>query len=276
MGVSSDTGCWVTLMISRTFCAARCSSMSRSESSGVTVRRVDDAFADLRVQKLHLQGDLLGPGLAAQLLQQAPRDADEPVDGLHHVHGDADRAGLVGDGAGDGLANPPGGVGGELEALAVLELLHGADEADVALLDQVEQAHAAADVLLGHADHQAQVGLGQVAAGGVGVLADLAPGASASCRLVGRDGLVDVLWRGRVILAACVQAPDGLQRLLRQDASLHGQLDLARCPGRVCGMLELVGHLAVRLAVDLKVDAHLADHLHRVVRCEGGAWAQNF
>ena len=50
----------------------------------------------------------------------------------------------------------------ELEAAVVVELLHGADQADVALLHQVEQRHAAPDVLLGHAHHQAQVGLDEV------------------------------------------------------------------------------------------------------------------
>ena len=35
---------------------------------------------------------------------------------LHHMHRDADGPGLVGDGPGDGLADPPGSVGGKLEA----------------------------------------------------------------------------------------------------------------------------------------------------------------
>ncbi len=48
----------------------------------------------------------------------------------------------VGDGPGDGLAHPPRGVGGELEALAVVELLDGADQAEVALLDEVQQRQA--------------------------------------------------------------------------------------------------------------------------------------
>ena len=60
---------------------------------------------------------------------QLAGDADDLVDGLHHVDGDADGAGLVGDGPGDGLADPPGGIGGELIALGVVELLHGFDEA---------------------------------------------------------------------------------------------------------------------------------------------------
>jgi hypothetical protein len=55
------------------------------------------------------------------------------------VHRDADRARLVGDRARDRLADPPRGVGGELVAAAVFELVHRLHQADVALLDQVEE-----------------------------------------------------------------------------------------------------------------------------------------
>jgi hypothetical protein len=85
------------------------------------------------------------------------------------VHRDADGAGLVGDGAGDGLANPPGGVGGELVAAAVLELVDRLHQADVALLNEVEELQAAVGVLLGDGDDQAQVGLDQLALGLLGV-----------------------------------------------------------------------------------------------------------
>ena len=70
----------------------------------------------------------------AQLLQQLAGDTDDLVDGLYHVDGDADGAGLVGDGPGDGLTDPPGGIGGELKALGEVELLHGLDQAQVCLL----------------------------------------------------------------------------------------------------------------------------------------------
>ena len=113
----------------------------------------------------HLGGDLLGHGLPAHVLQQLPLHADELVDLLHHVHGDADGARLVGDGPGDGLADPPGGVGGELVALAVVELLHRPDEPQVAFLDEVQEAHAVGVVALGDGDDQAQVGLGQLVLG---------------------------------------------------------------------------------------------------------------
>ena len=110
-------------------------------------------------------GGLLDRGLAAQLLQELPRHAPHPRHGLDHVDGDADGAALVGHGAGDGLADPPGGVGAELEAAAVLELVHRPHQARVALLDQVEEAQAAVAVLLGDGDDQPQVAFGEAALG---------------------------------------------------------------------------------------------------------------
>ena len=103
-------------------------------------------------------------GLAPELLQHLALHAEHLVHRLDHVHGDADRARLVGDRAGDRLADPPRRVRRELEALRVVELLDRADQAEVALLDQVEQAHAAPDVALGDRHDEAEVGLDQLAA----------------------------------------------------------------------------------------------------------------
>ena len=72
---------------------------------------------------------------------------------------DTDGACLICDGAGDRLTNPPGGVGGELEAAAVLELVDCLHQADVTLLNQVEELQATVGVFLGDGDYQTQVGL---------------------------------------------------------------------------------------------------------------------
>ena len=121
---------------------------------------------------VHFLGQLFGRGLAAQVLQQLTLDAAELVDHLDHVHRDADGAGLVGHGAGDGLADPPGRVGGELVTLGVVELFDRADQAQVAFLDQVEERHAAAGVALGQRHHQAQVRFQQMVLRAVAVAAD--------------------------------------------------------------------------------------------------------
>src|SRR3954469_4058428 len=104
-------------------------------------------------------GDLLGGGLATQLRDELALGAADLVELLDHVHRDADRARLVSQSAGDRLANPPGGVGGELEALAVVELLGRADEAQSSLLDQIQERQTLVAVVLRDRDHEAEVGL---------------------------------------------------------------------------------------------------------------------
>src|SRR5207253_11072975 len=64
---------------------------------------------------------LLRRGLTAHFLQHLARNAVQLVDGLDHVHRDADGARLVRDRARDRLADPPGRVGAELVAAAVLD-----------------------------------------------------------------------------------------------------------------------------------------------------------
>ena len=59
------------------------------------------------------------------------------------------------------LADPPVGIGGELEAAVRLKLVHGLSKAHETLLDQILQLYAAVAVVLGHADHQAYIVLNQ-------------------------------------------------------------------------------------------------------------------
>ena len=127
---------------------------------------------DLLGGHVELAAELLGRGFATEVLQHLALHAGELVDDLDHVHRDADGARLVGHCAGDRLADPPRRVGRELEALGVVELLDGADEAEVALLDEVEELHAAAGVALGERDDQAQVGAEQVALRALSVAGD--------------------------------------------------------------------------------------------------------
>ena len=58
----------------------------------------------------------------------------------------------------DALADPPHGVGDELEAAGLVELLGGLDQAEVAFVDEVREAQALVLVLLGHGHDEAEVG----------------------------------------------------------------------------------------------------------------------
>ena len=67
---------------------------------------------------------------------------------VSHVGGESDGARVLRHGAIDGLPDPPGGVGGELEALAVVELLHRPHEPEVPLLDKISQKYSGSHVAL--------------------------------------------------------------------------------------------------------------------------------
>jgi len=99
-----------------------------------------------------LLGKLLGRGLAADLVEHLARFTHDFADALHHVDGDADRARLIGDRARDCLPDPPRGIGRELVAAAVLELIDRLHQTDIAFLDQVEELQAPVGVFLGNRD----------------------------------------------------------------------------------------------------------------------------
>ena len=78
---------------------------------------------------------------------------------LRDVDRNADRAAGVLQATLNRLTDPQGAVGGELEALAPVELLDRADQAQHALLDQVLQRKAVALVAARLRDDQSQVGV---------------------------------------------------------------------------------------------------------------------
>src|SRR5207237_10466198 len=112
-----------------------------------------DDLADFFRANLHLLSDLFGRGFASKVLEQTATDTDQPVDRLHHVNRDTNRARLVGDRASDSLANPPGCICTKLVALRVVEFLDSTNQADIYLLDQVQQAHTTANILFCHTYH---------------------------------------------------------------------------------------------------------------------------
>ena len=133
------------------------SSRSGSDSeSGSAEKR--SASTTLSSGRSDLDGQLgeRGGGRASSSKRPGLLQADQRVAG---VDGQADRPTRVGDAAGDGLADPPRGVGRELEALAPVELLDGVHEAEVPLLDEVEEREPGGLVLLGDRHDQAQVRL---------------------------------------------------------------------------------------------------------------------
>lgn len=67
--------------------------------------------ADTLWGEVHFLCDFLWGGLTAEVLDEFFLNAHELIDGFDHMDGDTDGAGLIGDGAGDGLSDPPSCVG---------------------------------------------------------------------------------------------------------------------------------------------------------------------
>ena len=131
-------------------------------------------MGDLLDIHLHFDSEFFERRFAAELLDQTALRVGQLVDRLDHVDRDADRAGLVGDGAGDGLTDPPRGIRAEFETAFGIEFLHRAEEADVAFLNQVEERESAADVFFGDTDNETKVGFGKLLLGSRVALADAA------------------------------------------------------------------------------------------------------
>jgi len=74
-------------------------------------------------------------------------DAQEFVNLVSHMHRHANGAPLIGNRAGDCLADPPGGIGAEFVPALIFKFFGGADQADIAFLDKIQKGHAAAHVL---------------------------------------------------------------------------------------------------------------------------------
>src|SRR4029453_11581935 len=104
-------------------------------------------------------GEAVQPGaLVVELLAVARGLAECRPQGGGTVARQANQAGLLVERPTDGLADPGGGVRGELEALAPVELVDGVLEAEVALLDQVEQLHRRGEgIASGDAHHEPQI-----------------------------------------------------------------------------------------------------------------------
>src|SRR5690606_5134381 len=115
-------------------------------------------LADLVFRHFHALAEFFGRGFAPHFLKHLAGNTVEFVEGFNHVHRNTNGARLVGNRAGNGLANPPGGIGGEFVTAAVFKFVYGFHQADVAFLNQVEELQAAVGVFFGNGNDQAQVG----------------------------------------------------------------------------------------------------------------------
>jgi hypothetical protein len=105
-----------------------------------------------RLPTQHLDQPAGGPPQPPHLLIDMDREADGPGPPVGHPPSDR-------------LADPPGGIGGELAPLAPVELLHRPQQAQVALLDQIPQGQPGGREPAGDRHHQPQIRLDHPAPG---------------------------------------------------------------------------------------------------------------
>jgi len=109
--------------------------------------------------KVDVDGNLSRCRLPAELPVEPALRLPDPVQSLDDVRGHADRARLVRERPRHRLPDPPRRVGRELEASAVVELLHGANEPERPFLDEIEKGKTLVAVPLRDRDDKPQVGL---------------------------------------------------------------------------------------------------------------------
>ena len=79
------------------------------------------------------------------------------------MYRNTDGPGLIGNGARNRLANPPGGVSRELVTATILELVYCLHQADVAFLNQIEELQSAVCILLRNRNNETKIGFNQLA-----------------------------------------------------------------------------------------------------------------
>ena len=104
--------------------------------------------------------------LHAFILDQLARGIANFAHGFDHVDRHADRAALVGDCPGNGLANPPRGVGRKFVTAGVFELIDRPHQTGVAFLNQIQEAQAAVAIAFGDRYDQPQISGGKISFGG--------------------------------------------------------------------------------------------------------------
>src|SRR5258708_17576849 len=129
-----------------------------------------DNFPYLLRTDLHLFRNLFRRWFTSQVLQQAAADANQAIDRLYHMDRNTNRTCLVGDSTRNRLTNPPGCIGTELITLGVVKLLDSSNQANIPLLDQIQQAHTATNILFCNTHDQAQVRLSQPTLGFLAII----------------------------------------------------------------------------------------------------------
>src|SRR5260221_7518309 len=119
-----------------------------------------------RLHDVHRQArelaQLFGTRLTVELLPENLTRLDDAREIRRAVERNADGAALPRERGKDRLADPPYGVGDELDALVGIEFPGGREQADVTLADEIDERESAVLIFLGDGDDERQVALDEV------------------------------------------------------------------------------------------------------------------
>ncbi len=92
--------------------------------------------------------------LPAELLQQILTNRPEFTHRFDHMNRNTNRPGMIGNGPGDRLSNPPSGIGAEFISPTILVFIHGPHQAGITFLNNIEKAQSTITVFLRDRNNQ--------------------------------------------------------------------------------------------------------------------------
>ena len=106
---------------------------------------------------IHFLCNFLRSRFSPQLLQELSAHPNQLIDRLHHMHGDTNRSGLIGNGSCDRLSNPPGSISREFISFTIIKFFHCLNQAHISFLNQIEKEHATSHVSLCNTHYKTQI-----------------------------------------------------------------------------------------------------------------------
>src|SRR5262249_12302813 len=107
-------------------------------------------------------GNFLESRWPCGLLSKPSVEAQSPVRRFYLVYWNSDRSGLVSQGAGDTLTDPPGSIGAELKSLAVLIPFGRFHQPDVSFLHEIQQRQSPTGITFCNINNKAEVAADQL------------------------------------------------------------------------------------------------------------------
>ncbi len=161
-GAGAASSAAATVVCSRTSSSVRsCSSMPTTFESDSEARVIARSTSASGSVDARFVGDLLDRRLPAETPREHLARTGDARWSVACLCGSRMRPHLLGERVRDRLPNPPDGVGDELHAAVGVEAAGGLDEADVPLVDQVEERDVGRVEALGIGDDEAEVRRGR-------------------------------------------------------------------------------------------------------------------